>query len=171
MVMFFKNPTKKFQLRELARISEISTTGVKSSLLELLKENIIIKIREKKYEFYEASRSSEIYKIYKKFFTIKTLHKSGLVAYLEKELNYPEAIVLFGSAARGEDVERSDIDIFVLTSVKKPLNLEKFNKQLKREIKLMMMKEEEFDNAKQKNPELINNITNGINLKGFLEVI
>lgn len=170
MNIFFENPTNRFQLRELARISKISTTGVKSALLKLLDADLVIKANEKSYEFYEANKNDTNYKISKKFFNVKTLHDIGLVGYLEKEL-HPEAIFLFGSSARGEDVERSDIDVFVFTSAKKDINLSMFNKQLKREIKLLLMDKNEFEKAKQKNPELINNITNGINLRGFLEVV
>lgn len=169
--IFFENPTKKFQLRELARISKISTTGVKSAILELLNAELIIKTKEKKYEFYEANRNGMNYKSFKKFFNIRMLDESNVIDYLEKQLDYPEAIFLFGSAARGEDVERSDIDIFVLTSKKKEIDLKKYRKILKREIKLIVMDKEEFERSKQKNPELINNIVNGINLKGFLEVV
>ncbi len=169
--IFFENPSKRFQLRELSRISKISTTGVKSALLEILDEELIIKTKEKNYEYYEANRDGLKYKFLKKFSSIKLLYETGIIDYLEKELDYPEAIFLFGSAARGEDVERSDFDIFVLASKKKEIDLNKYKKMLKREIKLMIMNKEEFEKAKNKNPEIINNIINGINLKGFLEVV
>ena len=171
MKIFFENSTKRFQLRELARISKISTTGVKSALLELLDGGLITKTKEKKYEYYETNRNDVNYKIVKKFFNVKSLYETGLVDHLEKELNHPEAIFLFGSSAWGEDVERSDVDIFALASVKKDLDLSVFSKRLKREIKLLIMNKDEFRKAKDKNPELINNIVNGVNLIGFLEVI
>ncbi len=169
--IFFENPTQRFQLRELARLSKISTTGVKSSLLELLNTKLITKMKEKNYEYYESNRNDVNYKIYKKFFNVKLLSEIGLVDYLEKELDYPEAIFLFGSAARGEDVERSDFDVFVLAYKKKEMDLNKYKKLLKREIKLIIMNKEDFEKTKTKNPEIINNIINGINLKGFLEVV
>lgn len=168
--IFFENPTKKFQLRELSRISKISTTGVKSSLLEILNAGLIVKTRENNYEYYESNKDSPTYKIHRKFFIVKLFNEIGLLGHLEKEFNHPEAMFLFGSAARGEDVERSDIDIFVLSSHKE-VDLSKYNLQLKREIKLLVMNKEEFERAKKKNPELINNIVNGINLSGFLEVL
>ena len=171
MKIFFENPTKGFQLRELSRISKISTTGVKSVLLELLDENIIAVTKEKRYEYYEANRNNLTYKIAKKFFNVKTIYETGLVDYLESELNHPEAIFLFGSSARGEDAEMSDIDIFVLASVKKELDLRLFRKKLKRDVNLMVMSKDEFKRAKEKSPELINNVINGIGLSGFLEVI
>jgi len=169
--IFFESPTERFQLRELSRTSGLSTTGVKSALLELLDSKLIVKTREKKYEFYEANRNDENYKLYKKFFNVKLLYDSGVLDYLEKELNHPEAMFLFGSASKGEDAETSDIDVFVLASVKKEPNLEWYDRKLKRDIKLVIMTDEDLERAKEKNPELVNNIVNGIGLRGFLEVL
>lgn len=171
MEIIFENPTKRFQLRELARISKISTTGVKSVVNELIRLEIIIKAKEKNYEYYEANRDNNKYKNFKKFYNINVIDEIGLIIYLEKELNYPEAVFLFGSTARGEDVEASDIDIFVLSSKKKEIDLDKYKKLLRRDIRLIIMNKDDFEKAKEKNPELINNIVNGINLKGFLEVV
>ncbi len=168
--IFFENPSKRFQLRELSRMSKVSTTGVKSALLELLDDGLIVKTREKSYEYYEANRNASKYKLAKKFSNVMLLYETGVIDYLERELGYPEAIFLFGSAARGEDAERSDFDIFVLASKKKEVDFGKYEKLLKREVKLMIMNREELERAKERNPELVNNIVNGINLKGFLEV-
>jgi hypothetical protein len=164
-------PTKRFQLRELSRASGLSTTGVKSALLELLGSKLIVKTKEKKYEFYEANMGGEDYKLHKKFFNVKLLYDSGVLDYLEKELNHPEAMILFGSASKGEDAETSDIDLFVLASVKKDHNMEWYERKLKRDINLIIMTREDFARAKEKNPELVNNIVNGLVLRGFLEVL
>lgn len=171
VTIFFEQPTRAFQLRELARVSKLSTTAVKSALLDLIKENLITKRTVKKYHFYEANRGDKNYKFFKKFHNLELLKNSGLIKYIEKKLNYPEAIVLFGSAARGEDVERSDIDLFILTTVKKELSLDKFEKKLKRPIKTIIMDKKDFDLAKKKNPELINNVINGLVVSGYLSVL
>jgi hypothetical protein len=169
--IFFEAPAKRFQLRELSRASGLSTTGVKSVLLELLGSKLVAKTREKKYEFYEANRNGEDYKLHKKFFNVRLLYDSGVLDYLEKELNHPEAMLLFGSASKGEDAETSDIDLFVLASVKKDHNLELYERKLRRGINLIVMARGDFERAKEKNPELVNNIVNGFLLKGFLEVL
>jgi len=168
---FFEEPNKKFQLRELSRITKLSTTAVKLALLELLKQKLILKITEKKYQFYEANKEDANYKLLKKFYNIRLLKESGFIDFLDKEFNYPEAVVLFGSASRGEDVENSDFDIFVLSLNKKELNLEHFEKKLNKSIKIFLMNRNDFELAKKKNPELINNIINGIIIKGYLEVV
>jgi len=168
---FFDNPSKRFQLRELSRITKLSTTAVKFALLELLKQKSILKVIENKYHFYESNKEDENYKFLKKFYNVKLLKESGLIDFLDKEFNYPEAVILFGSASRGEDVENSDFDVFVLTSNKKDFNLEHFEKKLNKSIKIFLMDRNDFELAKKKNPELLNNIINGIIIKGYLQVV
>ena len=76
----------------------------------------------------------------------------------------PDAIVLFGSASRGEDIEGSDIDLF-LVAKEREINLRKFEKKLKRKISL------HFEDSVSKVPkELMNNIINGIVVYGYLKV-
>jgi len=71
----------------------------------------------------------------KRIFNLQQIEDSGLVEYLTHEYNHPP-IVLFGSYARGEDIERSDIDIAILTHKHKELELEKFEEKMKRKISI-----------------------------------
>ena len=73
-------------------------------------------------------------------------------------------IILFGSASNGDDVEGSDIDVFIQAPEKK-LNLLQYEKKLNREINLLF--EENFSRLSK---ELKNNVINGIILKGYLKV-
>ena len=75
----------------------------------------------------------------------------------------PKSIVLFGSYQRGEDIENSDIDLFI-ESKKEKLDINIFEKKLKRKIELHF--KEDFTSYPK---ELKNNIINGIVLSGFLE--
>jgi len=171
MQQFMDKPTSRFQLRELARLTHLSTTGVKAALKRLLAEKIIKTEREKSYLFYKANFDAQEYKWTKKFYNIARIVSSGLLKYVDEELNRPEAITLFGSAARGEDAEKSDIDIFVLSENKKELHLKQFEKKLGKPIALQIFNREEFETAKRKNKEFINNIVNGILLKGHIQIL
>ena len=46
----------------------------------------------------------------------------------------PDAIILFGSSSKGEDIKESDIDLY-LQSEEKKISPDKFEKKLKRRIK------------------------------------
>ncbi len=161
---FFSNPSAAIRVRGLERTLKLSLPSVIRYCKELEKEGILAIVKTGNVTFYTASRS-ETYLLEKKLYNIKRLYGSGLINYLKIELNNP-AIVLFGSFAKGEDMENSDIDLYIETPSKKQLDLEKFKKALKREIQIFQDK-----NLKGiANPHLANNIINGITLNSYIEV-
>ena len=92
------------------------------------------------------------------------IKESGLLNYLIESI-YPKSITLYGSYMRGEDVETSDIDLFIISLSKKRLELDKFEKILKRRIHIII--EKDFKNIKE---ELKSEIVNGIVLYGYLNL-
>lgn len=162
--VFLFNPTESFRLRELSRITNISPPSVINYLKELEKEELIRSYVKREIPFYKAERDNEDFKQYKKIAVQYELHKSGLIEHLWQKLS-PDAIILYGSYAKGESIEKSDIDIFIIGEEKK-LNLEEYEKKLGAEIHLM------FDKNPKKIPnELKNNLINGIVLKGYFKVV
>jgi len=161
---FFINPTIKLRIREIERILKLPLPSIIRYCKELKQEGILIIVKISNVVFYTASRS-EIYILQKKLFNIKQLYDSGLINYLKIELSNP-TIVLFGSYAKGEDTENSDIDLYIETPSKKNVNIKKFIKILSREIQIFTYK-----NIKDiTNPHLANNVINGITLNNYLEV-
>lgn len=160
---FLDFPRKKFQIRELSRRTKIAQTSVINHLKALLKENLIIKKKEDIYPYFIANRENEMFKIYKKLNLILKINQTGLINYIYDNC-LPSCIILFGSASKGEDIEESDIDLFIQSKEKK-LNLEKYERLLKRKISLFF--EEYFSKLPD---ELKNNILNGIILKGYIKV-
>jgi len=122
------------------------------------------KVEERVYPGYEASRNDE-FKLYKKLDLERRLHLTGLVDHLNEKLSQPDAIVLFGSAANGEDIEESDIDILVVCK-EKDVDLKKFEKKFNRKINILFMDEDEL----KKNNKLANSIANGMVISGYLVV-
>lgn len=160
---FFDFPRKAFQLRELSRRVELAQTSVINHLKALQREGFVIKEKKGIYPTYKANRESEDFKLLKKQNLIWRISKSGLISFLDEKLK-PNCIVLFGSAARGEDTEVSDIDIFIQAE-ETELNLEKYKRILNRKINLFF---EPKINALSR--ELLNNIINGCVLCGYLKV-
>ena len=85
---------------------------------------------------------------------------------MTQEFSNP-TIILFGSFSRGEDIEESDIDIYIETHSKKKISLKKFESSLNRNIQLFKHK----SIHQIRNKDLANNIINGIVLSGYLEVL
>ena len=162
---FFNNPTKKLRVRQIERILKLPIPSVIRYCKELKEENILKTTKISNVTFYEANRSSKIFLLEKKLFNIKMLYKSGLMDFLKKELSNPP-IIVFGSYSRGEDIEKSDIDLFIETPGKKKLNLKKFEKFFGKPIQIFESKSIRLI----KNTHLANNMVNGIILNNFLRV-
>ncbi|MDP3026184.1 MAG: nucleotidyltransferase domain-containing protein [Nanoarchaeota archaeon] len=161
---FFIHPTEKMRVRQLARALEAPLPSVIRYTCELKDEEILQIIEISNIKFYASNRESKKFLVEKTWFNIHSLLDSGLLDYLIKELGNP-TMVLFGSYSRGEDIESSDIDIYIESSETK-LNIENFEKILERKIQIFF-----YENIRKvPNPHLSNNIINGIKINGFLEV-
>lgn len=163
---FFQEPTKEHGLLEISRITKIAHTSVKKHLETLKKEGIISERIEKKgsraYPIYKAEQESNVFRDYKKVYNFAELINSGLIEHIKNSL-MPKSIALFGSYQKGEDIEDSDIDLFVEIE-QKDIDLSKFEKRLKRKVQLHFK-----DNFRKYPAELKNNIINGTALEGYLE--
>ena len=106
--------------------------------------------------------SSEVIKL-KRIENLKEIYHYKLIDFLEEKLP-GTTIVLFGSYSYGEDNEKSDIDLAIIGSNQKQIDLRKFEKELNREISLNF-----FEDFKI-NKNLKSNIINGITLSGLIEL-
>jgi predicted nucleotidyltransferase len=160
------DPLRGFLLRELSRKAGLSTTATKSALSELTKAGIATSkpSGHGNYPTYSANRDDLRFRRFAKARTVELLYESGLSEYLFEECQ-PSAIVLFGSAGRGEDVAGSDLDLYVQARERKLAGLEKFEKALGRNIQILF--EKDFGNIGK---ELRNNIINGTIIRGYLKV-
>ena len=162
---FFINPNSRMRVREIERALKLPLPSVIKYCRELEKEEILTIVKIGNVVFYTTNRTSEKYLLGKKMYNIKQIYESGLIDYLKRELSNPP-IILFGSYAKGEDTENSDIDIYIETPSKKQVSLEKFKKLVHREIHVFQHK-----NIKDVlNPHLANNIINGITVNKYIEV-
>ena len=74
-------------------------------------------------------------------------------------------VILFGSYSYGEDTIKSDIDIAIIGSKKKDIDLTRFYKMLERPVVLNF-----YDDLKEINKNLRSNIISGIVLAGVVEI-
>ncbi len=161
---FFINPGAQMRVRQIEKVLSLPLPSVIRYCKELEKEEILKIVKTGNVVFYTADRSSETFVLEKKLFNIKQLYDLGLVDYLKRELHNP-TIIVFGSYSKGEDIENSDIDLYI-ESTKKIVNMDKFEKILKRKLSVFVHK----DIREVKNPHLANNILNGIVLNGYMGV-
>src|SRR3989338_793162 len=152
--------------REIALILKVSPTAIGNALKDLEKEKIIKKERRGKLNLFLVELERENKKIIglKRAENLKMLYEIEMIEFLEK--NFPaSAIILFGSYSRGDDTIRSDIDIAVIGSKEKKINLENFQLILEREIRLNF-----YPSLSEIHKNLKENICNGIILCGGVEL-
>lgn len=165
MKLFFEEPTREFNVREVARLLKISPATASKELRLLSKKGMLTGRRERILNLYKANLDSDFYRDLKIFYNLRKIRDSGLVDALNKFYLKP-AIVLFGSAASGMDTETSDFDMLVISekTARFP-ETEKFDKKLNRELQFFVVK----DVRDLKNEHLINNAINGITLQGKIK--
>ena len=160
---FFDSPTKEFHARELSRKTGLSIFSVLEAIKKLSKEGFLSVHKKGNMKIVKASNSTKFIRT-KRVKNLEKLYELGVVDYLNERYNNPEAIILFGSYSRGDDVESSDIDMAIITKnhIEHKNILEKFEKMLSRKISL-----HEID-FKKISREFHNNIINGIILEGAI---
>ena len=166
---FFENPHKQYSIRELSRILKINHTTVRQYLNMLVKEEFLLFKKDRVYSFYQLRLSKKTLNL-KLYYNLEKLRLSNLIEDLEKIYDFP-VIVLFGSYASAMDDSTSDIDICLISNIEKEFAIDKYEKYLNRNISLHKFKKDQFEKMKKTNPNLINNICNGIVLSGELEVM
>tara|TARA_Y100000310_G_C20656546_1_gene802242 strand:- start:407 stop:913 length:507 start_codon:yes stop_codon:yes gene_type:complete len=154
--VIFEHPNEEFTVRKLSKLTKIPNTSIQRYLNLLKKEEIINKENK-------AQQNSYV-KFLKSFYFIDKLHQVGLIDHLEKEL-IPSTIVLFGSIRKGEYDKDSDIDIFIESTKKQKLNLSHYEKLLNHKIQVFIEKD-----IKDLPPRLLNNVINGIKLRGYIKI-
>lgn len=154
--VYFENPEKRFSVRELSSLTNVPRATVHREL-NLLREKGLVS------EDNSAILNS-IFRVKKSNYYEEKLFEYGVVDFLVKELN-PSLVFLFGSFAKGESSKESDIDLFVESSIKKEVNLKKFERKLGHKIDLFVRKDI-YDLQKH----LLNNVVNGIKLYGSFKI-
>ena len=158
--IFFENPSREFHLRELSRLLDLSMPTIISATDRLAKDSMIIKEKGKVITKVLANRDSIDFTRFKRLHNLELVYESGIVNHLSESYCQPKTIILFGSFSKGEDIEKSDIDIAAVTNKKLRLDLSKYEKNLKREISLH---EISLDRISR---EFKANLLNGIVLEG-----
>ena len=160
-------------LRGIANCLKVSPTAVSNALNELEKENLIKINKSKTMNLFsiELNRDNSKAIELKRTENIKMFYESELPIFLFNE--FPGCtILLFGSYSRGEDIlnledleNSSDIDIAVIGTKGKRLDLTKFEKLLERKIIINF-----YRSFKEIHKHLKENIFNGFLLSGGIEL-
>ena len=164
MELFFKCPEGKFHIREVGRLTGLSMPGARKILAKLEKEGLLLSKSENMVKNFYAARNEKFMSL-KRAYNIHSVFASGLLDFLKGKYQEPEAIILFGSYSKGDDISKSDIDIAIITPKRGLQDLSRFEKGLGRKIRIYEVR------IRGMEPEFLNSLANGIVLYGYLKVV
>ncbi|HIH12553.1 TPA: hypothetical protein HA242_02415 [Candidatus Woesearchaeota archaeon] len=155
---------EKLSQREVAKTLEVSPTAITNSVPKLLEFQLLKLEKVRNINLITFNRDEQKAIELKRVENLKNIYLSQLVDYLRQELP-GGTILLFGSYAKGEDTNTSDIDLAVIERKDKLLDLQKYEKKLNRKINVNF-----YTSWKAIPKHLKNNILNGILLQGSVEL-
>ncbi|MBS3170957.1 nucleotidyltransferase domain-containing protein [Candidatus Woesearchaeota archaeon] len=158
---FFNDCYRRINVREYARIMNISPPTASSLLNSYNKQNILKIEKDKGYHLYSANQNSWIFIDLSRMYWKKILEKIKFLEQLEKDFKL-STIILFGSTSKGEITNKSDLDIAIFTPSNPKIDYSIFENKLKRKIQIFR-----FNSIDEiKNKDLQKNILSSYIIKG-----
>lgn len=150
---FFANPDKKYYLRELERILGISVGNIRRELLSLKKTGLFESKQEGSQVYYFLNIKSPIFPEFKKI-VVKTIGAEAVLKEKLMQIKGIEIVFIYGSVARENEDELSDIDVFIIGLIKEDALLKfirEAEKELFREINYVIFTAKDIkENIKEK---------------------
>ena len=162
--LLFLYPQKQFSFRDIERRTESSIGTISKYVHLLFKEDLIIIDKRPTATYVSGNQENNRFKHLKRVSNLKQLYETGLINHIRQE-SRPDCIVLFGSYAKGEDTEESDIDLALINGKNFRFLRKSFEKKLKRNINLHAIQE-----LRKISKEFKSALYNGFVLEGFLEL-
>lgn len=164
--LFFSDLNKRYYLRELEKILNISVGNIRRELLSLEKIGLFKREKVGKQVYYFLNKGSAFFEDFKNI-VFKTI---GIQGKLKKELEKIKGIkqaFIFGSFAKNKENSLSDIDLMIIGKVDEDLLISKISKLenlFKREINYHLIDEKEWE-EKSKKDSFVKNIISGPKIK------
>lgn len=169
--LFVKNPHSSYYLRESARILKMDPMTVKRALTLLVEDELLTKIKDKNSILYKANIETPAFRHLKISYNLSWLQEKSVTSFLTNKMNTVTSIILFGSFAKGENDDTSDIDILTISLAQHKPTAE-LAKLLERDVNLVNFTPAQWSNQAKKNRAFyLDVILDGIVLFGTKPVI
>ena len=154
-----QNPGHQFLAKEIQDVTKVSKGGVNLSLRKLAKDKLVRRQKRGKIFLYSVDPTKPVIK------QLKVLNSIELIIPLVNKIKgLSKKVILFGSCARGENVAKSDLDLFILTNSPKEVE-EAFRKQgPSKAHQLIIRTPVAFAEMEKKEPVFFEEVSRGITL-------
>jgi predicted nucleotidyltransferase len=172
--LYRSNYTNSFHVREAARKTRIDVKAIQLQLKMLEKINVASSTQKGRNKEYSLNLNNYLAKYYmilaETFASITYLSKNFEVKKLISEIGdkIGDSVLLFGSFAKGEMTQESDIDLLVIGDRKPDLDaVREAGRLMGREISVKSTTEEKFlEGLTNSDPLMLEVATNHVILKG-----
>jgi predicted nucleotidyltransferase len=150
----------------IAKSLGVSSTAIAKAIIPMEKSKLVVVSKNKlmNLNLIELNRENSLAVHLKRVDNIKAIYESEILEELEEA--FPGcSIILFGSYSKGEDTAKSDIDLAIVGSKEKQIDLSRFERFLKKEIVINF-----YPSFREIQKELRESMCNGIVLSGGIEL-
>jgi len=158
LVLYFTNPNKKYYLRELERILNFSVGNIRRELIKLESTGLFLSENKGNLVYYYLNQSYPLFEELKSIIFKTSGAPKILQNFLEKFTGISQAFI-YGSFAKGEEKEGSDVDLLIIGEVNEDKLIEvisKLERRLQREINYDIYRKEDFKKKKKEgNPFIL----------------
>ncbi|MFH1432554.1 MAG: nucleotidyltransferase domain-containing protein [archaeon] len=167
---FFSYPDKEMSLTDLSTVLKISKTTANRIVTQLVDEGFLRK--EILGKLWRISSNKDHPRLYQRkiSYNLGMIYESGILEEIHRQIPNSKAIILFGSYRKGDDNEKSDIDIAVEVLDDEDVRIfevgiiPQLGYRINVPVNVHVFSRNKID------LNLFANIANGIVLEGFLEV-
>lgn len=141
------NPTSEFHLREISRRTRVSAPYVRREMANLMALGLVLKRSQGNLTLFRLNRDSTIAEELKRIF-LKTESFGRFILDDLGEVGNIRFALIYGSFARGEEAEGSDVDLLIVGDVNERGMLdvmEKVEERTGREVNYIAWTEDEFE--------------------------
>lgn len=148
--LYFTNPERAFYLRELERILNFPVANIRRELLKLEKSGLFKSERKGNLVYYSLNRSYPLFQEIRSIIS-KTSGIPGILKEVLLKIKGIKSAFIYGSFAKNEQRDTSDIDLFILGSVNESSIIKALNpieKKVQREINYTVYSIKEYRSKK-----------------------
>lgn len=167
---FFSYPTKEMSLSDLSEVLKISKTTANGMVMRLIIEDFLKKEVLGRIWRISCNQEHRYFRTRKIVYNLDNVYESNIISKIHTLIPSSRAIVLFGSYRKGDDTEKSDIDIAVEVLGDEEVQVIELGKISKLGYRKNVVVNLHVFSRNKIDLNLFSNIANGIVLEGFLEV-
>ncbi|MFH0731958.1 MAG: nucleotidyltransferase domain-containing protein [Candidatus Omnitrophota bacterium] len=161
---FFSSPSKEYYTRQIASLHKISVGTLHRELKKLISARVLNMREVGNIKLFSLNKQNPVYEELKNIIS-KTEGAIGLVKDAISKVKGAEVAFIYGSFAKGDEREDSDVDIFLLGDTidedKLVLSISGVEKKLFREINYTCYTNEEYGKEKRKRNSFVQEVIKG----------